>query len=105
MAHYKNRRPKPHKGHCGMCCLRTTDGRRNGRLPSLAEQRAAVDVSAEVADATCANGCVCGWCAVDADDSSCEGCVEGLGLVHCDEHPPSIVSSPLVWRPFVKLAA
>lgn len=28
---YKNRRPKRFKGHCGMCCLATTDGRRNGR--------------------------------------------------------------------------
>lgn len=40
MAHHKNRKPKSYKGCCGMCCLRTTDGRRNGRLLSRQERRA-----------------------------------------------------------------
>lgn len=42
MGNYKNRRPKPHKGHCGMCALLTTDGRRNGRRRTLQERRADV---------------------------------------------------------------
>jgi hypothetical protein len=41
MANYKNRKPKSFKGHCGMCCLRGTDGRRNGRLRTMQELRAA----------------------------------------------------------------
>ncbi len=39
MANYKNRKPKPFKGHCGMCCLLDSDGRRNGRLRTLQELR------------------------------------------------------------------
>lgn len=40
MAHYKNRKPKSYKGCCGMCALRTTDGRRNGRQRTRQEKRA-----------------------------------------------------------------
>ena len=40
MANFKNRKPKSFKGCCGMCCLRTTDGRRNGRQRTLQELRA-----------------------------------------------------------------
>lgn len=40
MSNFKNRKPKSYKGCCGMCCLRTTDGRRNGRLRTLQELRA-----------------------------------------------------------------
>ncbi len=40
--HYKNKRPKPHKGHCLMCSLSTTDGRRNGRLRTRQERAAAL---------------------------------------------------------------
>jgi len=38
--HHKRRRRKKggHKGHCGMCSLRTTDGRRNGRVMTRSEQ-------------------------------------------------------------------
>ena len=42
MAHYKNRRPKTFKGHCGMCTLQTTDGRRNGRIRTKQEKLAAL---------------------------------------------------------------
>jgi hypothetical protein len=39
MAHYKRRRRRRGgiKGCCGMCMLRKTDGRRNGRLPTRQE--------------------------------------------------------------------
>ena len=40
MANWKNRRPKAFKGHCGMCTLRRTDGRRNGRRLTVQERRA-----------------------------------------------------------------
>lgn len=40
MANYKNRKPKSYKGHCGMCCLLDSDGRRNGRRRTLQELRA-----------------------------------------------------------------
>lgn len=39
MANYKNNKPKTYKGCCGMCCLRKTDGRRNGRLHTLQEEK------------------------------------------------------------------
>lgn len=42
VANFKNRRPKPYKGCCGMCCLQTTDGRRNHRVPTMQERRATV---------------------------------------------------------------
>jgi hypothetical protein len=40
MAHYKRRRRRRGgiKGCCGMCMLRTTDGRRSGRLLTPQEQ-------------------------------------------------------------------
>jgi len=40
MAHHKRRRRRRAgiKGHCGMCMLRTTDGRRNGRLLTKQEK-------------------------------------------------------------------
>lgn len=41
MANYKNSKPKSFKGCCGMCCLMDSDGRRNGRLRTLQELRAA----------------------------------------------------------------
>ena len=43
MAHFKrrHRRRGGIKGCCGMCMLQKTDGRRNGRLLTLQEKRAA----------------------------------------------------------------
>jgi len=40
MAHYKNRKPKSYKGHCAMCSLYTTNGKRNGRHKTVQEKRA-----------------------------------------------------------------
>ena len=40
MANYKNKKPKSYVGCCGMCCLRKTDGRRNGRLLTRQERQA-----------------------------------------------------------------
>lgn len=40
MAHHKRRKRRRAgiKGHCGMCMLRKTDGRRNGRLLTWQEK-------------------------------------------------------------------
>jgi hypothetical protein len=43
MANYKNRKPKPYKGCCGMCALRYSNGRRCGRKLTMAERRARLD--------------------------------------------------------------
>jgi len=48
--HYKNKRPKPHKGHCWMCSLRTTNGRRNGRLRTRQERASALSEKEAVRD-------------------------------------------------------
>lgn len=40
MANYKNKKPKSYKGHCALCSLRTTNGKRNGRQGSISELRA-----------------------------------------------------------------
>jgi len=40
MANYKNKKPKSYKGHCTLCSLRTTNGKRNGRQRSISELRA-----------------------------------------------------------------
>ena len=56
MAHHKRRRRRRGniKGCCGMCCLYTTDGRRNGRVMSHQENRAGgperFDVEERLAD-------------------------------------------------------
>ncbi len=42
MAHHKRRKRKAFKGCCGMCSLRTTDGRRNGRIRTKQEKIAAI---------------------------------------------------------------
>jgi len=41
MAHFKRRKRRKGgiKGHCGMCCLVDTDGRRNGRRLTWQEKR------------------------------------------------------------------
>jgi len=36
---HKNRKPKSYKGCCVLCSLRMSDGRRNGRRPTLQEVR------------------------------------------------------------------
>ena len=41
MANHKNRKPKSYKGHCTLCSLRTTNGKRNGRQRSVSELKAA----------------------------------------------------------------
>ena len=48
--HHKKRRRKRggHKGCCGMCSLRTTDGRRNGRVMTLQEQESLFDMMQEI---------------------------------------------------------
>lgn len=43
MAHHKNRKPKPFKGHCTMCSWRKTDGTRNGR--TLTKQELVAKIS------------------------------------------------------------
>lgn len=50
--HFKRRRRKRggHKGCCGMCCLRTTDGRRNGRRMTLQEQASVFDMLQQIED-------------------------------------------------------
>lgn len=72
-----------------MCCLRTTDGRRNGRRATLQEQRAArsqVDQAADLAPL------------FEQDEwvgESCEGCWEAMAIAACDEHPPLAEPAPL----------
>lgn len=48
MAHYKNRKPKPYKGHCTLCSYRSTNGRRNGRMRTKQEQRALISEKEQV---------------------------------------------------------
>lgn len=40
---YKNRKPKSYKGHCGMCALHDSNGKRNGRRLTIQEQRVKYD--------------------------------------------------------------
>lgn len=50
MAHYKRRRRRRGgiKGHCFLCSLRTRDGRRNGRVPTIQELKAQLSYEEEL---------------------------------------------------------
>lgn len=52
MAHHKRRKRRRGgiKGCCGQCMLQTTDGRRNGRLLTIAERAAKVSEREQVRD-------------------------------------------------------
>jgi hypothetical protein len=67
--HYKNRKPKSYKGHCGMCCLQFSDGRRNGRHPTVQERRAATVAEGLDDWEPDENPC---------RDGFCEGCYQSL---------------------------
>lgn len=46
--HYKNRKPKPFKGHCTLCSYRSTNGRRNGRIRKYQELVAALSEKEQI---------------------------------------------------------
>lgn len=52
MSHHKRRRRKKGgvKGHCHLCSLATTDGRRNGRTLTVQEQAARVSEREQVTE-------------------------------------------------------
>jgi hypothetical protein len=48
--HHKRRKRKRNKGCCGWCSLRTTNGLRNGRQPTLHESAAEVSADEQLQD-------------------------------------------------------